>query len=122
MSLFALKKNYACFIGSKQGIFRATRHFSPGAYFYKSMNHTDLDHIKKIKKLKNNYFVIDEEGGFQYSSSKQLNKFITIRSSKKNVELIDRFFSWGKFDFEEWKKRYNSNSKKSILPRCDEQL
>ena len=122
MSLFALKKNYACFIGSKQGIFRATRHFSPGAYFYKSMNHTDFDHIKKIKKLKNNYFVIDEEGGFQYSSSKQLNKFITIRSSKKNVELIDRFFSWGKFDFEEWKKRYNSNSKKFKLlgsPRID---
>ncbi len=122
MSLFALKKNYACFVGSKQGILRATRHFSPGTYFYKSMNHTDLDHIKKIKKLKNNYFVIDEEGGFQYSTSKQLNKFITIRSSKKNVELIDKFFSWGKFDFEEWKKRYNSNSKKFKLlgsPRID---
>ncbi len=122
MSLFALKRNYACFVGSKQGIFRAIRHFSPGTYFYKSMNHTDLEHIKKIKKLKNNYFVIDEEGGFQYSSSKELNKFITIRSSKKNVELIDKFFSWGKFDFEEWKKRYKSNSKKFKLlgsPRID---
>lgn len=122
MSLFALKKNFSCFIGSKQGIFRATRHFSPGTYFYKSINHTDFNHIKKIKDLKNNYFVIDEEGGFQFSTNKELNKFITFRSSKRNVKLIDRFFSWGKFDYIEWKKRYPSDAKKFKLlgsPRID---
>ncbi len=122
MSLFALKKNYYCFVGSKQGIFRATRHFSPGNYFYKSINHTDLSHIKKIKNLKNNYFVLDEEGGFQYSSSKEINKFITYRSSLKNVEKIDKFFTWGKFDYTEWKKRYSIYKNKFILsgsPRID---
>ena len=122
MSLFALKKNYYCFVGSKQGIFRATRHFSPGNYFYKSMNHTDLAHIKKIKNLKNNYYVLDEEGGFQYSSSKEINKFITYRSSLKNVKHIDKFFTWGKFDYNEWKKRYSNYKNKFILsgsPRID---
>ena len=49
MSLFALKKNFFCFIGDKHGIFRATKHFSPGSYFYKSINHKDTGHIQKIK-------------------------------------------------------------------------
>ena len=122
MSLFALKKNYYCFIGNKHGIFRATKHFSPGSYFYKSMNYKDIDHIKKIKNLDNNYIVLDEEGGFQYSSSKELNKFITVRSSQENVKLIDRFFTWGKFDHREWKKRYFKYSQKFKLigsPRID---
>ena len=100
------------FCRKQTGNFQAIRHFSPGTYFYKSMNHTDLEDIKN-KKLKNNYFVIDEEGGFQYSSSKELNKFITIRSSK-NVELIDKFFL-GKFDFEEWKKDIDQIPKFKLL-------
>ena len=122
MTLFALKKNFGCFVGDKQGILRATKHFSPGTYFYKSMNHTDLDHITKIKKLNNDYLVLDEEGGFQYSSTKELNKFITIRSSLTNVKLIDKFFTWGVFDHTEWKKRYKDYSKKFKLlgsPRID---
>ena len=68
VSMFALKNNFSCFIGNKHGIFRATKHFSPGTYFYKSINHTDLNHIKKIKDLKNNYIVQDEEAGFTHSS------------------------------------------------------
>ena len=43
MSLFALRKNFYCFIGDKHGIFRATKHFSPGSYFYKSMNHKTIN-------------------------------------------------------------------------------
>ena len=122
MSLFALRKNFYCFIGDKHGIFRATKHFSPGSYFYKSMNHKDTDHIKKIKNLKNNYIILDEEGGFQYSTPKELNKFITVRSSTVNAKLIDRFYTWGKFDHNEWKKRYHKYSKKFKLlgsPRID---
>ena len=122
MTLFALKKNFGCFVGDKQGILRATKHFSPGTYFYKSMNHTDLDHITKIKKLKNDYLVLDEEGGFQFSSTKELNKFITIRSSLENIKLIDKFFTWGVFDHLEWKNRYKNYSKKFRLlgsPRTD---
>ena len=33
----ALKKNYSCFIGDKMGIFRATKYFNKGVYFYKSL-------------------------------------------------------------------------------------
>jgi surface carbohydrate biosynthesis protein len=122
MSLFALKKNFFCFIGDKHGIFRATKHFSPGSYFYKSINHKDTGHIQKIKDLKNNYIVLDEEGGFQYSTPKELNKFITVRSSSENVKLIDKFYTWGKFDHNEWKKRYCKYSDKFKLlgsPRID---
>ena len=37
----ALERNYACFIGDKAGIFRATKYFNNGVYFYKSINPTD---------------------------------------------------------------------------------
>ena len=122
VSMFALKNNFSCFIGNKHGIFRATKHFSPGTYFYKSINHTDLNHIKKIKVLKNNYIVQDEEAGFTHSSIQDINKFITVRSSLKNVELIDKFFTWGKFDHQQWVKRYSKYSHKFKLlgsPRMD---
>ena len=58
------------------------------------MNHYDTDHIKKIKK-NNLYVVQDEEGGFAKPNNKELNKFVTYRSSKKNIELVDRFYNWG---------------------------
>lgn len=118
----ALKKDYYCFIGDKAGIFRSVKYFSPGVYFYKSINFPDTDHIKKIKKLKNIYVVQDEESGFTHSSKKDLQKYITVRSSKINVSLIDKFFNWGQFDFDEWKKRYKDYSYKFCLtgsPRVD---
>ena len=118
----ALKKDYYCFIGDKAGIFRSVKYFSPGVYFYKSINFPDTDHIKKIKKLKNIYVAQDEESGFTHSSKKDLQKYITVRSSKINVSLIDKFFNWGQFDFGEWKKRYKDYSYKFCLtgsPRVD---
>ena len=46
----ALDKNFACFFGDKAGIFRATKYFNNGIYFYKSINATDTNHIKAITK------------------------------------------------------------------------
>lgn len=117
----ALKKNFDCFIGDKVSIARAVKILGKGIYFYKSMNHYDTDHIKKIKK-NNIYVVQDEEGGFARPNNKELNKFVTYRSSKKNIELVDRFYNWGKFDYSIYTKRYKKNKKKFIItgsPRMD---
>ena len=34
----ALDQNYSCFIGDKAGIFRATKYFNNGVYFYGNLN------------------------------------------------------------------------------------
>ena len=58
MTLFALKKNFGCFVGDKQGILRATKHFSPGTYFYKSMNfiiiNKEVFYSSQLLQQKNN--------------------------------------------------------------------
>ena len=94
----ALEKNYSFFIGDKAGIFRATKYFNKGVYFYKSINQTDTGHIIKIKNRDNKYIVLDEEGGFTYLSSKDYLRFLKHRSSEINLRLIDKYFNWGKFD------------------------
>ena len=79
----ALDKNFACFVGDKTGIFRATKYFNNGIYFYKSIKRTDTNHIKAITK-NNKYIVLDEEGGFTFSLKKDMEDFLSHRTSEKN--------------------------------------
>ncbi len=111
----AIENNYSCFLGDKAGIFRATKYFNNGVYFYKSINFTDTNHILKIKKNNNKYIVQDEEGGFSFSNKREFSKFFTFRSSKKNVQLIDRFFNWGIFDYKNCSNRYLEFKKKFVI-------
>jgi len=111
----ALENNYSCFLGDKAGIFRATKYFNNGVYFYKSINFTDTNHILKIKKGNNKYIVQDEEGGFSFSNKREFSKFFTFRSSKKNIQLIDRFFNWGIFDYKNCLNRYLEFKKKFVI-------
>ena len=117
----AIRKNFDCFVGDKVAISRAVKILGSGIYFYKSINHYDTKHIENIKK--NHLYVSqDEEGGFARPNDKELNKFITYRSSKKNIELIDRFYNWGIFDYSNYVNRYKDNKKKFLItgsPRID---
>ena len=117
----AVNKKFDCFIGDKVAISKAIKILGSGIYFYKSINHYDTKHIERIKK--NNLYVSqDEEGGFARPNDKEMNKFITYRSSKKNVQLIDRFYNWGKFDYLNYINRYRKDKKKFLIagsPRID---
>ncbi len=118
----AVKKGHSCIIGDKQAIQRALNIFGPGYYFYKSMNFYDQDHILSVKNRKNIYLVQDEEAGYALNDNSEMRKFIKMRSSKENVELIDRFFSWGKFDHSNWIKAFGKYKKKFFMagsPRID---
>ena len=44
----SLNEGFNCFIGDKIGINRALNYFSPGTYFYKSINVFDNQRIKKL--------------------------------------------------------------------------
>ena len=46
----AISKGFDCFIGDKIAIAKAINFFGPGIYFYKSINHYDTNHIKRVKK------------------------------------------------------------------------
>ena len=122
LGLNALKKGFNVVIGDKIAISHAIKFFGPGIYFYKSMNFNDTDHIKRIKNKNNIYVVHDEESGATHASKNIFKQFLNIRSSNENIQLIDRFYTWGKFDHSQWIKRYKKQKNKFILtgsPRID---
>jgi surface carbohydrate biosynthesis protein len=122
LGLNALKKGFNVVIGDKIAIAHAVKFFGPGIYFYKSMNFNDTDHIKRIKNKNNIYVVHDEESGATHASKNTFKQFLNIRSSNENIQLIDRFYTWGKFDHSQWIERYKKQKSKFILtgsPRID---
>ena len=122
LGLKALKKGFNVVIGDKIAIAHAVKFFGPGIYFYKSMNFNDTDHIKRIKNKNNIYVVHDEESGATHASKNIFKQFLNIRSSNENIQLIDRFYTWGKFDHSQWIERYKKQKSKFILtgsPRID---
>ena len=122
LGLNALKKGFNVVIGDKIAISHAIKFFGPGIYFYKSMNFNDTAHIKRIKNKNNIYVVHDEESGATHASKNIFKQFLNIRSSDENIQLIDRFYTWGKFDHSQWIKRYKKKKNKFILtgsPRID---
>ena len=122
LGLNALNKNFDFIIGNKPSIFSAIKFFGPGIYFYKSMNFNDTSHIQYIKKKKNIYVVHDEESGVTHSTSNSVKNFLDIRSSSENINLIDKFYTWGKFDHKAWTKKFKKNKEKFKMtgsPRLD---
>ncbi len=122
LGLNALKKGFNVIIGDKIAISHAIKFFGTGIYFYKSMNFNDTDHIKRIKNKNNIYVVHDEESGATHASKNIFKQFLNIRSSNENIQLIDRFYTWGKFDHSQWIKRFKKQKNKFILtgsPRID---
>ncbi len=111
----SLNEGFNCFIGDKIGINRALNYFSPGTYFYKSINVFDNLRIKKIISKGNHYVALDEEGGFAFEKNSDLKNFINLRSSYENVKIIDLFFNWGKFDFQAYRNIYKEFKQKFIL-------
>ena len=101
-----IDENFIFFIGNKTSVNRAARLLGKGVYFYKSINYYDTSHISRVKDKGNIYISLDEEAGTTLSNSKIFQSFLKYRSSKKNMTLVDRVFTWGDFDHKEWQKKY----------------
>ena len=118
----AIRRGYDCVIGDKIAIKRAINFLGPGCYFYKSMNFYDGKHIKSVKHKNNIYIVQDEEAGYALNNDLTMQQFIKMRSSNENVNLIDKFYTWGKFDHNNWIKTYCKSKNKFFMsgsPRID---
>ena len=118
----AIRRGYDCVIGDKIAISRAINFLGPGCYFYKSMNFYDGEHIKSVKNKNNIYIVQDEEAGYALNDNLTMQQFIKMRSSDENVNLIDKFYTWGKFDHNNWVKAFSNSKNKFFMsgsPRID---
>jgi surface carbohydrate biosynthesis protein len=77
----------------------------PGIIHHKSLT-PKIERINEIKKLKKKYFLFtsqDEESGHINDDPKE---YIETRYGKKSLELVEKVFTWGKFDLENLTKKY----------------
>ena len=85
--------------------------FEPGIVHLKSLTPTS-QRISQLKEFKNkNFFCTsqDEESGHTNDDPKQ---YINLRYGKKTIELSEKIFTWGKFDYHNLIKEYSKFKKK----------
>ena len=94
--------------------------FVPGIVHFKSITPSDR-RLKELKFFKKKNFIVtslDEEVGLINPN----NKYLVSRYSNESVELTDRVFAWGKFDYDNLSNKFKKYKKKIILsgnPRLD---
>ena len=93
----------------------------PGIFHHKSITPA-IHRVKQLKNLKKKNFKItslDEESGHLDDHP---NEFTSNRFGYNTVELVDKIFTWGKFDYQGLIKRYSKFKKKFVNsgnPRVD---
>ena len=95
--------------------------FEPGVILLKSITPTPA-RLKELKYYKIKNFIVtslDEEVGLIDINP---NEYLLSRYSNQSVELTDKIFTWGKFDYDNLSKKFKKYKKKFVLsgnPRVD---
>ncbi len=95
--------------------------FAPGVILLKSITPTPT-RLKELRYYKTKNFVttsLDEEVGL---IDKDPKEYLLSRYSNQSVELTDKIFTWGKFDYDNLSKKFKKHKKKFVLsgnPRVD---
>ena len=93
----------------------------PGIFHTKSLVHDQKKRSfhELIKKSKLVLTSLDEENGLVRDD---LKPFVEMRFSKKDLDICDKVFCWGKHDYISLKKKYPLHQKKFVMtgsPRLD---
>jgi len=94
--------------------------FVPGIVLLKSIT-PSLNRLNELKYYKKKKFIVtslDEEVGLINPNK----KYLKSRFSDQSMELTDRVFTWGKFDYDNLSHKFKKHKKKIILsgnPRLD---
>ena len=115
IAFFAAKKGFFSVLGDKEGVHRAIRYFGEGIYFDKSISMNKFPNFENLKKKNIKIICQDEEAGFNKIKKKYIDNFFKNRVTEKNLNIIEQFYCWGKFDYEELRKKHIKNKKKIIL-------
>ena len=96
-------------------------HFVPGIVLQKSITPSP-QRLKELRYYKKKKFIVtslDEEVGLFDLDN---NDYLKLRYSNQSLELADKVFAWGKWDYNNLCKKFKKHKKKFILsgnPRLD---
>ena len=88
--------------------------FAPGVILLKSITPSS-NRIKQLEYYKSKNFIItslDEEVGLL---NRNINQYLKLRYSHKTVQLVDKIFTWGKFDYDNLCKKFKNLKKKFVF-------
>lgn len=95
LALLLAQNNYKVIFGSQRSIRKYIKYIAPGIYFDKSLAINKLSFYQELVKRKFKIVSIDEEG---LSSKNNQNKYITQRIASETLELVEKVFTWGKYE------------------------
>ncbi len=110
LALEAAKRGHDVYLGDILPYFNRSL-FKPGIIHHKSLAPT-VNKISQLKEFKNKNFLCtsqDEESGHTNNNPKE---YINLRYGKKTIELSEKIFTWGRFDYQNLTKEYSKFKKK----------
>jgi surface carbohydrate biosynthesis protein len=113
------KRNYFCILGDKTGVKKVMDTYPAGVYFCKSAAPYEVNRLRDIMAGGHTLVVQDEEAGIATSD---LENFFNRRISNETFQTIERFYCWGKADYEylSYKHRkYANKLRMTGSPRID---
>jgi len=105
LALEAAKRGHDVYLGDVTPYFKRNL-FEPGIVHHKSLS-PGIQRISQLKEFKNKNFLCtsqDEESGHTNDHPKE---YISLRYGKKTIELSEKIFTWGKFDYQNLVKKYS---------------
>ena len=90
-SIEAAKRGHNAYFGQKINLYPLLPRLKPGIFFLKSVQLRNAKLIEKLKKIGHFSAAIDEEGIMRICDE----IYFGYRLSKKCLNLLDAFFSWG---------------------------
>ena len=88
----ALKRDYIVIIGAQDEITKLIPYLPDSIFFEKSISKNKLKKLTKIKRFGHKIVNLDEEG---MASQNNKHFYLKQRLSKKTLDLIEFFFTWG---------------------------
>ena len=114
----AAKKGYKIIIGQKSILNNTLKMFPPGFYLSGGAFSNYVKFFKKVKEYGFKILVIEEEGLITYKRK----MYLDMRTDNKCLELVDRYYLWGKHQLKMLLSKYNQFEKKFFItgnPRFD---
>ncbi len=104
LALEAASRGHDVFLGDLSPYFKRNL-FKPGVIHHKSITPKN-ERINELKRLKKKSFLFtsqDEESGHINDHPKE---YIEARYGERSLKLVEKIFTWGKFDYDNLIKRY----------------
>lgn len=123
LALAAAERGHVVVVGEKKDtIVKASRgEFPPGLVHMKSITPHDsmIESLTNLRKQGHKITVQDEESGLLDDS---YDTFARLRFSEQTIQMVDRVFTWGHYDYRSLEKMYGDQIDKFSItgsPRVD---